>query len=270
VVFAYERQGGTWNLVDTLRASNPSVESFGADISISPDGSTALIGAPSTHCAAGNNCGEAYVFTRSGVDWSEQAKLTAADPASGTFFGSGVGLAADGLTALISAPRIEFSPGTGPGSIYAFARNGGTWIETQKITGGASGDGFGHALDLALDGQSALAGAFGTDCAAGADCGAVYRLARKGGVWGPPLSLTSFPAGALGGYDVALSGDGAVGLAGAPSASCGDFPSCGAVYVFAGLLGAVAIPTLGGAGLALLTLALAVGALILLQRRRLI
>ena len=101
VVFAYERAGSTWNLVDTLRASNPSVQLFGVDVSLTPDGSTALIGAPSTPCAAGSDCGEAYVFTRNGGNWSEQAKLTAADATSLTFFGTAVRLSADGLTALI-------------------------------------------------------------------------------------------------------------------------------------------------------------------------
>jgi hypothetical protein len=267
VVFAYERQAGTWNLVDTLLASNPSVESFGMDISMSPDASTVLIGAPSTNCAAGNDCGEAYVFTRGGGAWSEQARLTALDPGPGALFGSSVGLAADGLTALIKSPQTGQSPGTSPGSVYAFARSGGTWIETQKITGGFSGVEFGRSLDLAPDGQSALVGAFRTDCAAGANCGAVYRLARKGGVWGSPLSLTSFPAGALGGYAVALSEDGAVGLVGAPGTSCGDLPGCGAVYVFEGLLGALEVPTLGEAGLVLLALLLAAGGWVALRRR---
>jgi len=267
VVFAYERQGGTWNLVDSLRASNPSVEAFGVDVSLTPDGSTALIGAPLTDCAAGNDCGEAYVFTRSGVDWSEQARLTAPDAAPYASFGSSVGLAADGLTALIGTPRVELSPGTGPGSVYAFARGGGAWIEAQKITGGLSGEGFGHSLELALDGQSALVGVPTTDCAAGVDCGAVYRLVRNGGVWGPPLPLASFPAGAFGGTAVALSGDGATGLAGAIGTSCGGTPFCGSVYVFEGLLGALAVPTLNEAGLILLALLLAAGGWATLRRR---
>jgi hypothetical protein len=266
-VFAYERQAGTWNLADTLRASSPSVQSFGADVSLSPDGSTALIGAPSTNCAAGNYCGEAYVFTHGAVDWSEQAKLTAPDATPGAFFGSSVGLAADGLTALIGSPRAELSPGTGPGSVYAFARSGGAWIETQKITGGVSGEGFGHSLELAPDGQSALIGVPTTDCAAGVDCGAVYRLARNGGVWSPPRSLASFPASAFGGFAVALSGDGATGLAGVPGASCGGVPFCGAVYVFEGLLGVSEVPTLTESGLILLAFLLAASGWATLRRR---
>jgi hypothetical protein len=267
VVFVYKRQAGTWKLVDSLRASNPSVESFGFSISLSPDGNTALIGALLTNCEAGNDCGEAYIFTRGGGIWSEQAKLNPSDAAPGAFFGRSVGLAADGMTALIGSPRVALSPGIGPGSVYAFSRSGGSWIETQKITAGASGDGFGLSLTLSPDGRSALVGAPSADCVAGPDCGAVYRLARNGGVWGPPQSLASFPANARGGSAVALSGDGATGLAGVPGVSCGDLPGCGAVYIFEGLLGALEIPTLGESGLILLTLLLAASGWATLRRR---
>lgn len=266
-VFVYERVGDTWGLVQTLKASNPSVEIFGTAVSLTPDGNTVLIGASLTDCSAGNDCGEAYVFTRSGGSWSEQARLTAPDPGAGAFFGGSVGLAADGQTALIGSPRVDLHPGTGPGAVYAFARSGGSWIETQKITAGASGDGFGRFLALASDGQSALVGAPVTDCTAGAQCGAVYRLARKGGTWTLTPPLVDFPANALGGFGVALSEDGAFGLAGAPGTSCGALASCGSVYAFEGLLGALAIPTLDESGLILLALLLAAGGSATLRRR---
>ena len=269
VVFAYERTGDVWTLADTLRASNPHVEVFGADVSLSPDGSTALIGAPLTDCAAGPDCGEAYVFSRGGGHWSEQVKLTGSDPLpSRTFFGTAVDLAAaDGRTALVGAPRIDLSPGTGPGSVYTFAESGGSWIETQKITGGSSGDGFGRFLDLAADGRSALVGAVATNCSAGVHCGAVYRLVRMGGIWASPQPLTSFPAGALGGFTVELAGDGTVGLAGAPGTSCAAGASCGSIYIFEGLSGILEVPTLSEAALALLALLLAAGGWVTLRRR---
>ncbi|MFL6232796.1 MAG: FG-GAP repeat protein [Thermoanaerobaculia bacterium] len=269
VVFVYERTGDSWDLVDMLRASNPSVQKLGSAISLSPDGSTALIGAPRFSCVTGSICGEAYVFTRSGGSWSEQARLTAFDAASEGFFGSSVGLSADGQTALIGSPSNDFDP-QGPGSVYAFVRSGNAWIGTQKITGG-SGEGFGRSLGLAAGGRSALLGAPFTDCAAGADCGAVYRIVRgPSGLWSSPQPLASFPAGAQGGSAVALSGDGSVGLAGAQGTFCptGGPLSCGAVHVFSGLLATLDIPTLGGPGLAVLTIALILSALILLQRRR--
>jgi hypothetical protein len=268
VVFVYERTGNDWTLVDTLRASNPSVQSFGTDISLSPDGSTALIGAPRSSCVTGSICGEAYVFAGGGGSWSEQARLTAFDAAPGGFFGTSVGLSADGLTALIGSPTNDLDPQAGPGSVYAFVRSGNSWLGTQKIAGG-SGEGFGRFLDLAADGKSALLGAPFKDCAAGTDCGGVYRMVRgAGGLWSSLQPLASFPQGARAGSSVALSGDGSVGLAGAPGVSCGTGRFCGAVYVFSGLLAILDVPTLSGAGLAFLTLLLALAALVLLRRRR--
>jgi hypothetical protein len=267
VVFVYERTGDSWTLVDSLRASNPSVQKFGSSISLSPDGGTALIGAPHSRCDNGSICGEAYVFTKGGGAWSEQARLTAFDGSSQGFFGSSAAISADGLTALVGAPANDFAP-EGPGSIYAFVRSGNSWVGAQKITG-ALGEGFGDSLSLAADGRSALLGAPFRDCAAGADCGAVYQMKRgAGGLWSPPQLLASFPAGAQGGFSVALSADGSVGLAGAPGASCTTGPTCGAAYVLSGFLTTIDVPTLGGAGLAVLTLALIAAALLFLRRRR--
>jgi len=265
VVFVYERAGDSWNLVDSLRASNPSVQKFGSSISLSPDGGTALIGAPHSNCVDG--CGEAYVFTKSGGSWSEQARLIASDGLSQGFFGASTALSADGQTALVGAQANDFAP-EGPGSIYAFVRGGSSWAGAQKITG-VLGEGFGDSLSLTADGRSALLGAPFRDCAAGADCGAVYQMKRgAGGLWSPPQLLASFPAGSQAGSVIALSADGSVGLAGAPRLSCATGPTCGAVYVLSGLLATLDVPTLGGPGLAALTLALIAAALIFLRRRR--
>ncbi len=267
-VFAYERAGDTWTLVDTLRGSNPQVQAFGAYISLSPDGNTALIGAPTTPCAAGPDCGEAYVFTHVGGTWSESAKLTPFLPQAEEFFGGSVGLSADGLSALIGVSR---SPATGSSSaVQAFLQTGGAWTEFQEIGGSGPETEFGRFLSLSSDGLTALVGAPTTGCAAGAECGAVYRMARtEGGRWSSPQSLTAFPAGALGGFTVALSGDGVNGLAGAPGISCAAGANCGGFYSFSALSTAPSIPTLGASGRILLALLLAAGgSLVLVKRRR--
>ena len=45
-------------------------------------GDTAVVGAYSDITLAGAGAGSAYVFVRSGGAWTQQAKLTAADPAA--------------------------------------------------------------------------------------------------------------------------------------------------------------------------------------------
>jgi len=269
-IFVYERSGSTWSLTATLRGSDPAVEGLGIDISLSPDGNTALAGAPFTPCAGGSDCGEAYVFTRNGGGWSEQARLTAFDTGAAAFFGTSVGLSADGTVALVGAPGIYSSPlGGPPGSVYPFARSGNVWIGTQKITEGISGDGFGRFLDLAANGESALAGAPSIGCTASQSCGAAYRLTRlPNGLWASSPPLVGLQGFADGGSLAALSGDGNIGLVGAPRTPCPAGDSCGAVYVFSGLAATIDVPALGGPGLAILTLALIAAALIFLRRRR--
>jgi hypothetical protein len=65
----------------------------------------------------GSNSGSAYVFTRSGATWSQQAKLTAADGAASDYFGYAVAL--DGDSALVGAP-YDADNGSNSGSAYVF------------------------------------------------------------------------------------------------------------------------------------------------------
>jgi hypothetical protein len=68
---------------------------FGNAVSLSADGNTALIGA----LAKAENPyesvppkGAAYIFTRNGISWSQQAKLLASDKASSDYFGNSIAL----------------------------------------------------------------------------------------------------------------------------------------------------------------------------------
>ncbi|MFQ5983431.1 MAG: hypothetical protein ACE5KS_08670, partial [Woeseiaceae bacterium] len=83
-------------------------------------GDTAVIGARSDD-DAGTNSGSAYVFTRSGTTWTQQAKLIASDGAFADQFGRSVALAGD--TAVIGA-IFDDDAGTNSGSAYVFTRSG--------------------------------------------------------------------------------------------------------------------------------------------------
>jgi len=72
---------------------------FGCSVALSGD--TALIGAWSKDVGGNTYAGAAYVFTRSGTSWSQQAELTASDAAADDHFGHSVALSGD--TALVGA-----------------------------------------------------------------------------------------------------------------------------------------------------------------------
>jgi len=65
----------------------------------------------------GNGSGSAYVFTRTGSVWTEQAKLLASDGAGGDAFGISVAL--DGDTPIVGA-RDDDDNGEDSGSAYVF------------------------------------------------------------------------------------------------------------------------------------------------------
>jgi hypothetical protein len=152
--------------------------------------------------------GSAYVFTRTGGTWTQQAKLLAADGAATDFFGYSVAL--DGDTALVGA---IFNDDNGPdsGSAYVFTRTAGVWTEQGKLLApdGAADDHFG--VSVALDGDTALISATGDDDN-GPDSGSVYVFTRTAGVWTQQAKLLAAGGNAAYyfGTSVALHGDTAI------------------------------------------------------------
>src|SRR5207302_1518959 len=118
---------------------------FGFSVALSGDGNTALVGGP----GGKGGLGAAWVFTREGTTWSEQATLTGNEEIGGGELGRwGVALSFDGNTALVGGP----SDNAKVGAAWVFAREGTTWSQQAKLTGneeiGAGRFGFGVALPL--------------------------------------------------------------------------------------------------------------------------
>ncbi|MBR9814373.1 hypothetical protein GYB61_11025, partial [bacterium] len=223
--YVFTRSGAVWSQQQKLTANDGAASDlFGSSVALSSD--TALVGATFDD-DAGSSSGSAYVFTRSGAVWSQQAKLTASDGAVSDQFGSSVALSGD--TALVGASRND-DAGSDSGSAYVFTRSGSVWSEQQKLTAndGAAGDRFGTSVALSAD--SALIGApFDDD--AGANSGSAYVFTRSGSVWSPQQKLTANDGAQfdLFGSSVALSGETA--LIGAPFNDDAGSNS-GSAYVF--------------------------------------
>jgi chitodextrinase len=162
--YVFTRSGSIWSQQVELTASDGAAgDNFGSfSVTLSADGNTALIGAPTKNSWQGAG----YVFTRSGSIWSQQVELTASDGASASNFGVFVTLSADGSTALIGADDKN----SAQGAAYVFTRYGSTWSWRQEVTAfdGASGDDFGGSVALSADGNTAIIGAIGTNSWQGA------------------------------------------------------------------------------------------------------
>ncbi|MBL8695050.1 MAG: FG-GAP repeat protein [Planctomycetes bacterium] len=240
--YVFVRNGGVWSQQAYLKASNTdSGDEFGWSADISGD--TIVIGAYAEDSAAkgvngdGSNnsadfAGAAYVFTRTGTTWAQQAYLKASNTEPGDIFGTSVAVFGD--TIVVGAPG-EDSAATGvngdqtadtlpsAGAAYVFIRSGSTWTQQAylKASNTQNLDQFGYAVDIS--GDTAIVGAYLEDSNAtgingnqsdnGAlDAGAAYVFVRVGGSWAQQayLKASNTDADDWFGYRLAVSHNTAV------------------------------------------------------------
>lgn len=145
--------GDSWVEAAKLTASDGGAsllgDRFGFAVALSGD--TALVGAGFADVDGIFTQGAAYVFVRSGNDWSEQAKLVPSDGAQNDQFGTAVALSGD--TALIGARIADVDGNVNQGAAYVFTRSGETWSEQTKLTAsdGAEEDQFGWSVTFVGD-----------------------------------------------------------------------------------------------------------------------
>ncbi len=147
-VYIYTRNAGTWSLQTKLLPSDGLFDRlFGYSVSIDAD--TVVAGSIKDQ-PSGLNSGSAYVFTRSGITWTQQAKLTADDGAANDWFGNAIAVQGDSV--LVAAFNND-DFGTNSGSTYLFSRTGSVWTQEAKLlpADGAGGDRFGSAIAIGND-----------------------------------------------------------------------------------------------------------------------
>ncbi|MFN8004776.1 MAG: putative Ig domain-containing protein, partial [Acidobacteriota bacterium] len=158
-----------------------------------------------------------------------QKQLLANDSAADDLLGHAVAL--DGDTALIGAPYDDVME-QDQGSAYVFVRNGETWTQQARLVAndGANLDLFGWAV--ALDGDTALIGAYNGPGTASTDQGAAYVFVRNGTVWTQQKRLNASDGVMAGLYATALAISGDTALVGAPDFRTNANFAPGTVYVY--------------------------------------
>ena len=151
-------------------------DEFGTTLAMSGD--YAIVGAPRKD-DAGNNSGAAYIFTRQGTEWVEQAKLVAPDARAGDYFG--ISVAIDEDTVLVGAHRVN-KPMADAGSVYVFERLGNSWIQTASLAAPDATKFAYFGFSVGVDEDTAIIGAIRDD-EAGPDAGAAYVFVRNGLQW---------------------------------------------------------------------------------------
>jgi hypothetical protein len=222
-----------------LKASNTDAgDRFGASVAISGD--TVVVGAPNEDSAAtgvggdessnsASNSGAAYVFTRNGAFWSQQAYLKASNTGANDTFGGAVAI--DGDTVVVGALREDSSAtgvggdesnnsGNGSGAVYVFTRSGATWTQQAYLKASNTGNGDGFGSSVAIDGDTVAVGAWvEASSATGVNgnqadnsapsAGAVYVFTRNGASWAQQayLKASNTGSGDRFGTKVAIDGD---------------------------------------------------------------
>lgn len=270
-VFVFTRSNATWTQQAYVKASNTNAsDNFGGAVALSGDGSTMVVGAGSEASGAlgvngsqvdnsAPDSGAAYVFTRTGVAWSQQAYVKASNTGRHDFFGYGVALAADGATFAIGAPG-EASAATGidgdqsddsqlsAGAVYVFANGSNGWSQQaycKEQVASNNGDYFGNALTLSANGDVLASGAYLAHTPTGMgtaflQSGAAYEYSRASTTWstGPLWRADNAGNDDLFGGAIGMASDASVVVIGAScEASASTDPhdnsaACaGAVYV---------------------------------------
>ena len=76
----------------------------GFSVALSGDGNTAIVGGPFDNNFGNIIVGAAWVYTRSGAVWSQQAKLVGTGAVGNTLQGHSVALSGDGNAAIVGGP----------------------------------------------------------------------------------------------------------------------------------------------------------------------
>jgi FG-GAP repeat protein len=238
--YVFVRTGTEWTQQAYLKAATTdSIDQFGVSVAIS--GNTIIVGANredssargvnnDAHDNGAEESGAAYVFVRTGTNWTQQAYLKASNTDAQDQFGWPVAISGD--TALVAA-ALEDSRATGvngnetdngatdSGAAYVFVRTGTSWTQQAylKASNTEGNDQFGK--DLAISGDTVVVGAWLENSAARGvdgdqtdntvlDSGAAYVFVRTGAEWTQQAYLKASNTGSQNdrfGRSVAISGD---------------------------------------------------------------
>jgi hypothetical protein len=230
--WVFVRTGTTWHQQGPVltAAGQPGAEDFAAGVALSSDGNTALLNGEQD--TFGPTAG-AWIFTRSGSNWTQQGPRLIPSDQSPCTNGTGAGaftinmtaaLSADGNTAIFTNQTDDCSRG----AVWTFVRSGSTWTqEGTKLTGDSNSLGFGSQAALSADGQHLLAGDIARQ-------GLKYRgwlFMRTGNGWkqdGAPLQPRNAAPGDSQG--VALSSDGTFAAISEDGSTTDHIPCGGWIY----------------------------------------
>ena len=257
-VYVYTRDGANWAQQAYVKASNAGGgDHFGSSVALSADGNTMAVAAYWESSAATGvngdqadnsipNAGAAYIFTRSGTTWTQQAYIKASNTGTagvdgvqsdGDQYAFSLALSGDGNTLAVGALTEDSNArgfdgngaddsATSAGAVYVYTRTGDDWSQQAYVKSPPAdddpinGDMFGYSLGLNDDGDTLVVGVYDEDGSSReingpvdgerGGSGAAYVFTRAGNAWGRQayIKVANAEGGDSWGVAVALSADG--------------------------------------------------------------
>lgn len=183
-IYIYTRTDTTWLQTQQLFNPNPANNVvFGNSVSVSGDGNTIVVGAPTDN----HGEGAIYVYEKSGPVWVLAATLTPPNVSGDSEIGYNVKISNDGL-------RIVSGCYYGAGDqCTVYFRNEGVWeFEANLTTSAKYGNGF--SVSINNDGTTIAIGSCYEDVGSGPyslNAGKVFIYTRTGSIWSLQATLTS-------------------------------------------------------------------------------
>ena len=234
--YVFTRSGTTWTQEQKFRSVDSlAADRFGISVSMDADGTRCVIGAYLSDVRSVNG-GAAYVFSRSGTAWTEEADIYSTDSGIYSQYGWSVSMSGNGDRVVIGCPKSDEN-GNDSGVSYTFTRSGTTWTKEQKIIPSVNGISyiFGWSVSMSSDGvRMAITGkSSGFD-----SLGRLFIFKHNGSSWIEELYDIIGPGGSSGGIfdgdgeSISINGSGGIkSVTGAPFDN-DEGSATGAVYIY--------------------------------------
>lgn len=190
IIIGVEDEGATypvtidpeWVEGQALVASDPG-ENHQFGWSVALDGDTAVIGAQGASDEGYANAGKAYIFTREGLKWREEAILGAGGKRAelNNFFGCSVAISKD--TVIVGALGTTAEAGERAGSAYVFTRQDTEWTQQAVLIPSDSEKSAAFGVSVAVEGDTAVVGAPAATHNGAEFAGKAYVFERRDTEW---------------------------------------------------------------------------------------
>jgi hypothetical protein len=246
--YFYESKSGKWPTKPTVKFADPATGAnhYGFSVALSPNGTTAYVGADQVTVGGKAGAGAVFVYQSSHGKWPAKPTQTIDDPGKGTndYFGIGMTISSDGGTLVVGSPGFTSNAVGEVGRVYVYTASRGKFPSTPSATISSPTPStfglFGYSTSVSDNAKghgSIVVGAYSTSTTTVSNEGAAYiysskgihswKLAKGGSLKDPGNKGADFFGGV-----VAIDGAGTTVMIGAQDETEKTISDAGAVFTY--------------------------------------